>query len=233
MLTKKTTRFIACPITSLAMLAFLFFYQANQQTQADAAQSYHDDIARAMDELPMSFGDWVAHTGIVPPAASEMLHANEIVSRKYRNIVTGEAVDLILVHCSDSRDLIGHYPPVCYPAHGWHAAGSNHQALDYANAAGGDTSCSVYQFSRLNQGDEVEMTIVNFMIMPDGSLARDMTAVEASAADLSNRQYGAMQVQVIFWGVTDERDQREILNEMVEHIKPAILAVWDIQGAAF
>ena len=54
----------------------------------------------------------------VPPEAQELLRPNAIFSRRFQR--PGEiGVHVLVVHCSDARDMIGHYPPICYPSSGW------------------------------------------------------------------------------------------------------------------
>ena len=228
------------PGLSLVLLMGLLVYQRGLTVHAELQSEYHAGVAQALVELPMSYGSWIGEASEVPKAAAELLHANEIISRSFRNIDTGEQVDLVVVHCTDARDLLGHYPPVCYPAHGWLQRAAEDVALDGRSArrlgeeAGGRSGwpCTLYRFERMDQGYSHEMTILNYMLLPDGRVGPTMKVVDRAAADLGLRVRGAMQVQVVFRGQEirggGEEMRKEIAEEFLDYLWPVFEAVWDV-----
>ncbi|MFW6061969.1 MAG: exosortase-associated EpsI family protein, partial [Planctomycetota bacterium] len=86
---------------------------------ADEADPYHRRVAERIANIPYTIGDWKGEDVSVPRSAVELLQPNALCSRQYRNQKTGQVLSLLVVHCRDARDMTGHYPPVCYPAHGW------------------------------------------------------------------------------------------------------------------
>lgn len=236
---KSTMYQMICPAVSLLMLLGLLIYQRGLEVRADSQDEYHDRIAQALNDLPMSHGSWIGQYTEVPKAAAELLHANVVVSRSLRNIETGERVELIVVHCSDARDLLGHYPPVCYPAHGWLQRADEELNLSlgeddhtvsrgvYPEGAGSEWPCTLYRFERMSQGYSHNMAVLNYMVLPNGQVGASMNVVDRAAADLGQRARGAMQVQVLFRDAEVEESRRiEIAEELIGHLWPVFEAVW-------
>ena len=84
--------------------------------------AYHDSIRKVANNIPYVVGDYVGQDIPIPQGAIELLKPNVIISRRYSNLNNGATVDLLFVHCKDAQDMLGHHPPVCYPAHGWSTA---------------------------------------------------------------------------------------------------------------
>lgn len=231
------------PGTTLLLLVLVFIYQQNLYAEAEVGEGYFSTIADEMRALPMSHGDWVGRPGTIPRSAVELLNANEAISISFRHIATGESVELVLVHCADARDLIGHYPPVCYPAHGWTHQSTEEVSLSGLAAdengseeqepgplVGRELPCSYYRFERINEGYSHSMSVLNYMVLPDGRIGRSMDIVTRAASDLTQRGKGAMQVQVLFRDptMTDKR-RLEIADEFLDHIQPVLTAVWEAE----
>ena len=232
------------PGLSLGLLLGLLVYQRGLAVHAESQSEYHAKVAQTLVELPMSYGSWIGEASEVPKAAAELLHANEIISRSFRNIDTGEQVGLVVVHCTDARDLLGHYPPVCYPAHGWLQRAAEDLALESGSAGGGEWEaggraswpCMLYRFERMDQGYSHEMTVLNYMLLPNGQVGPTMEVVDRAAGDLGLRVRGAMQVQVVFQGQEvqkgGEEMRKKIAEEFLDYLWPVFEAVWDadVQG---
>src|SRR5579884_1718328 len=89
-------------------------------TPGPDAGRYHQLVQDAGATVPREIGDWKADgDSPLPPAAIALLHPNLVISRHYENSKTGHSVEFLLIQCSDVRDLLGHYPPRCYPANGY------------------------------------------------------------------------------------------------------------------
>lgn len=241
----KAIQTLVWPATTLLLLLGVFIYQQNLYAEAEVDDGYFTLIADEMRALPMSHGDWVGRPGTIPRSAVELLNANEAVSISFRHITSGESIELVLVHCADARDLIGHYPPVCYPAHGWKHQSTEHLALSgWAGAeqggvgptAGAQTGqalpCSFYRFERINEGYSHRMSVLNYMVLPDGRIGASMDIVTRAASDLRQRGKGALQVQVLYRDPTmPEKRRLEIADEFLDYIQPVLSAVWQAEVA--
>lgn len=217
------------PGLSLLVLVGLMLYQQGLEVQASSNSAYHTRIANSIRDLPMSYGDWIGKNHEVPRAAAELLHANEVRALQFRHVLTGEQVAIILVHCTDARDLIGHYPPVCYPAQGWLQRSSGAMSLNPAQVKTSliEWPCSLYRFERMDQGFTHQMTVLNYMVLPDENVGPSMDVINRAAGDIAQRERGAMQVQVVFNDPNlDETRRTEIANEFLVYLEPVLMAVW-------
>lgn len=69
--------------------------------------------------MPKTFGHWIGRDVPLPPSAVHLLQPNVDLCRNFVNSKTGEQATLMVIDCSDTRNLSGHYPPNCYPGNGW------------------------------------------------------------------------------------------------------------------
>ncbi|HET6249639.1 MAG TPA: hypothetical protein VFE47_18265 [Tepidisphaeraceae bacterium] len=186
------------------------------------AESYHRRVSAIAAEGSTHFGSWVSQEIPVPEAAITMLRPNATISRKFTNITTGEQATFLLVQCRDARDLFGHYPPICYAAHGFRAVDSTSRdwQIDDLEIHG-----TAYTFSSTRPEELTSMIIYDFMILPNGTTCRDMEGVYASARDPRRRMFGAAQLQILM-STTLSQDQRdEIFRSLVKANQPTIRAI--------
>ncbi|MCY2954892.1 MAG: exosortase-associated EpsI family protein [Planctomycetota bacterium] len=186
---------------------------------AREADRYHQAVRRAADAVPIRIGMWFASDVEVPPAAVKMLHPNVTVSRRYTEAMTGRSVSVLIVQCTDARDLIGHYPPVCYPANGWKATSSS--AADWRTD---DLEIRGMQYGfRMAKVDRAaELVIDNFFILPDGRTGRDMKELDAVARNRRKRYFGAAQVQIVADAGIPAANREEFREQMLRRCRQFI-----------
>ena len=148
------------------------------------ADAYFKRVAKVAAEMPTTFGYWVSTDAPVPQAAVTMLRPNITVSRRYSNLQTGQQASFLLVQCSDATSLQGHYPPVCYVAHGFKqlSASPEDWKVDGLKVHG-----TLYAFTSAEPEDPTSMIIYDFMILPTGVTCHDMDGVNAIARDPQKR----------------------------------------------
>jgi hypothetical protein len=185
--------------------------------------SYHANVRAAVEKLPLAFGSWLGTGSPVPEAAVRMLHPNVIIARRFRNITTNEAVTLLIVHVRDARDILGHYPPVCYPGQGWKL--ETKTAEDWGGVLQ-TVHGTEYVFTRDRQETTAGLTVDNFLAMRGGETCRNMDAVELAAQDRQRKFYGAGQIQIVQDdpAVTPQR-RAEIVSEFVAFVDPVLRAI--------
>lgn len=142
----------------------------------------------------------------LPPEASELLQPNATVSRSYRNFTSGRASSFVLVHSQDLSDMAGHYPPVCYPAHGWKALAEG--ARDVSVSVGDRTvPARVYGFERERpSGDVATILVANFFVLPGGLTTVEMSELRQRAGNRALAHGGVAQVQILSGGETPEEE---------------------------
>ena len=207
------------PVVASVILLATMAYANMQRAKPEDSDPYHAQVAEVAHNLPARFGAWVSETRPPMREAIEILQPNVMINRVYRNVDTGNTATVLLVHCRNARDLAGHYPPICYPAHGWSPTDS--RAKDWRV---GDLTVrgTEYRFSFDRIDGTTEIVICNFMMLPGGRLERDMDGIRKAAADYTRRFYGAGQIQILLSAELPEADRDEIIRQMLQANQPII-----------
>jgi Protein of unknown function (DUF3485) len=192
-----------------------------------AAAPYHARCRAAAQQIPLNVGDWTGRDIAVPAQAVQLLRPNVVMSRRYTNTITGHAASVLLVQCRDVRDIVSHYPPICYPVtRGMELAASHQREL---NVGQKPIPLTEYEFRSSQFGPGQSVVVQNFILMPSGDIATDMEPVKRQLA-LRNRYLGAGQVQVVF-GASVPADARDrAFVELVGAFRPLIDAVLSGRG---
>jgi hypothetical protein len=213
---RKLAFVLAPPILCCGLLAGMVAEQRRHLTPEDV-EPYHTRARVAVDGVPYIIGDWTGQNNPVPLAAVKLLHPNAILSRLYSDNAAGtshraRSAHLLIVQCRDSRDMLGHYPPICYRAKGMSLEQKNSGPRDWKL---GDKPIGgyEYQFSEVKDGHINFTTVYNFLIVPGKGIVRDMKGVEQAAEDYQQRNFGAAQFQVVFSG-TESASARQERDEI-------------------
>jgi hypothetical protein len=209
---RKLAFVLAPPMLSAGLLAGIVVQQGRHLTPADV-EPYHVRVKTAIDSIPYIIGEWTGQNNPVMPAAQKLLRPNAILSRLYSDNSTAttrrpRAAQLLIVQCRDSRDMIGHYPPICYRAQGKTLDGRFSGPRDW-QVGGMAIPGYEYQFTEMQEGQITRVTVYNFLIVPGRGIVRDMKGVEQAAEDYQQRYYGAAQFQVVFRGQASAERSRE------------------------
>jgi hypothetical protein len=211
------------PILTLVLLVVVVIAAPQPPQHDDRIRAQHDRIRLTLDAVPLRLGDWIGEDRPLPPAAVEMLRPNAALSRDYRRIGDPTRLSVSLIHCSDVRDMGSHYPPVCYPAHGWslrsEPGGEADRLPESWSIADesrrgipgirsslrismlGEVPVRVYRFSRMVDGlTEVRMTVFNAFILPDGSWRAELESIRDSANRRRVSREGVAQLQLVVPG---------------------------------
>jgi hypothetical protein len=182
------------------------------------SEPYHARVRAAAEKAPTQFGTWTGVDCKVPGEATKLLRPNAVVSRVFTDSATGMQASFLLVQCTDVRDMLFHYPPICYPARGLTQIGKDPRQwnVDGLKIAGTEYSFESSTFANAN------ITIVdNFMILPDGRTAPNMEAVREQLR-LRNRYFGAAQIQVVFDGGFPRERRDAVCAEFIANHMPLI-----------
>lgn len=168
--------------------------------------SYHARAKADIEAWPRTIadGNWTTVADVqLPDAAQKLLHPNCVVQRRYSSgslQVDGQPVQasLLIVQCTDSRDMAGHYPPICYPAAGCAELG---QTPFRFNVAGMTIVGYEYEFLRQIL-PTYRQAVYDFFIVPgkgEGGkgFVPDTNGVWSAAKNYQARYYGAAQFQVV------------------------------------
>src|SRR5262245_44963764 len=201
---------LTAPILAGSLLAGIVVDNSRHIKPTDV-EPYHACAAEAIKAVPYLIGLWYGHDDDIPAAAQKLLRPNAILSRTYAYNDAGAAyrwprkASLLIVQCRDSRDMVGHYPPICYRAHGM--TPEVFTGCELRPEAGVEREVQVaqtpirlteYRFTQLYQGQVTRTTVYNFFIVPRTGVVPNMKGVETAAVDYQQRYYGAAQFQVVF-----------------------------------
>ena len=183
------------------------------------AEAYHAAAKEAAAALPLSFGPYEGRDVAMPEEAVTLLRPNVMFARQYRSLHPPVVASLLVAQVRDARDLLGHWPPNCYPSNGYTMEPAELKTWTVA----GETVPGVrFRMHILENGQRVEQVVDFFMVLPDGRIARSMETVTDAAARFDWRYYGAAQVQVLTPGGMPDKQRDAVFREMVAAHQPLL-----------
>jgi hypothetical protein len=210
------------PLLSVGLLVGIVSEQRTHLKPADV-EPYHAAAKSAVQSVPYVVGYWTGSDEEITPAAQKLLRPNAILSRLYSDNSPASAsaephapqrtVHLLIVQCRDTRDMLGHYPPVCYRSQG--------DIMEEKYCGPRDWSVNgtlipgyEYQFTKVRREQTLRTVVYNFLIVPGRGIVRDMKGIEQAAEDYQQRYYGAAQFQVVFDFEASAEPSRERRDEI-------------------
>ncbi|MCA9304036.1 MAG: exosortase-associated EpsI family protein [Phycisphaerales bacterium] len=209
---------LAIPLT-LVLLVIAGVLRADQADPA-IAEGYHAEILDAVEHVPLDFGDWEGEEVPLPPAAISLLKPNALLARQYTNKQRGVRATLMIVQCQRIRDMEGHYPPRCYPAHGWAMEQERPPTV-----AVGDVQLQPYRFNRVIGDQTHTITVYNLFALPTGETSVSMAKVREVGSDYPMRPYGAAQIQIVMDESVAPEDHAWVLEELYAIARPTVEVV--------
>lgn len=183
------------------------------------AEEYFGRVRDAIERIPYIVGPYIGADSEPTAAAIKLLRPNKILQRRYKDPATRKTVDLLIVHCADVRDMQGHYPPVCYPAHGWVGKAAEPSQMPIEGTL---FPATYYRFHRSVDQVEQRLRIVNFFILPDGRLLADDRDLEAVSKSRASAGLGSAQVQLIFGDNVTEEERADLATQFGRAIAPVV-----------
>ena len=195
-------------VTSLALAGLLADKLLFRTPPADAA-AYHQRVRSTAGNVPLHIGSWFGVDSPVPTAAVQMLHPNVIVSRRYENLSTQQSVSFLLVQVSDVRDILGHYPPFCYPARGWPEVRREPKTWEVGGLKVNGTS---YFFASGRLAREAAVIVDHLVILPNGNTYGDMNEATKAAQHHRRKFFGAAHIQIVYDSAVPPLQREEIFK---------------------
>ncbi|MBA3272925.1 MAG: exosortase-associated EpsI family protein [Chthoniobacterales bacterium] len=228
---------VAAPVLTAAML-LVITSQRPAPVDPEKVEPYHVAAKAAVESVPYVVGYWNGRDQEVTTAAQRLLRPNAILSRSYVEKHPGDSrqydrtASLLIVQCGDARDMLGHYPPICYRTNGMKPILSEQRqwTVDGMRLDGME-----YQFTQRDVGQTMRTTVYNFFVVPDPDagpgeaqycIKRDMDAVRHASENFQTRAYGATQFQVVFSGVISadlsRQERDEVFVTLMQPVIPVI-----------
>lgn len=76
------------------------------------------EMARRLESLPMTIGDWTGTSGQLSEAEVRTAGATGSLLRRYQNIKTGADASIMIL-CGPPGNIVNHTPDICYPGQGY------------------------------------------------------------------------------------------------------------------
>lgn len=206
-------------VTALLVLKVAVPLSVPAGPEVEAARA---TIREAMKRTPyLVAGRLVAQDQDLPTEAMKLLKPNGVISRNYSDIARGLSYGFVMTHAVDLNDMVGHYPPICYPGAGWTLEDSSEtHELDL----GFDTvRVREYRFVRRSEsGADIGVRVLNGFILPDGSTTTEMSELRARAGRRALAAAGATQMQMIVPESYDEQETLEVMAAIVRSTEEAV-----------
>jgi len=225
---RKVSWLMVLPVVASVLLLSVMASSRLNRPSAEDAEPHHAGVREAVRAMPSEIDSWFAEDQAIPAAAVELLKPNALRSRSWADSKSGDRASMLVVHCRDARDLNGHYPPVCYPAHGYSDA-HEQRPIDFVFD---DLTihATEYHFTRGEGAEARQLIVLNFMVLPNGEIHRNDHGLRQLAADYANRFYGAGQIQIIPPRNYDDQQREEAYRMFLQPHLPLIQSMRRVVG---
>lgn len=208
------------PLIIAALVVVAMQFEIGRRPTAVDAEPFHAAAAAAIAAIPARYEGWDSTDVPVPPSALTLLKPNTLLSRRCTNPEFGEDISLTLVQCRDTRDMSGHYPPICYPGVGWVELPD--RRVVELDIKGRSVRAVRYEFERQAFDQQRLLVVYNFFAVPGQGLPQDMDAIRTAAEDYTARPFGAAQVQVALTRRRTPADERAIVESVLAPFGPVL-----------
>lgn len=212
---------LAAPLLCLVVLGAAFAERSRRLSATDV-EPYHAVAATAINDIKYTIGFWTGADIAVPEAAQQLLRPNALLSRSYidndPSLEAPISAQLLIVQCKDPGDMQGHYPPICYVAHGQSMEHVDKLSFTLTGKGGGEPFTvhgTEYRFSRNVAGQRIGTAIFNTLLIPGVGTTPDMKGVYKAAADYRRALYGAAQIQIVLSDEVPPEKRREIYESFL------------------
>ncbi len=218
---------LAAPLTALVLVGMTAYSLASMRIGGNEA--YLRDVKLAIEALPMQIDGYRGSDSPVQEAAQQLLRPNKLLQREYTNTFTRESFSVLIVHCADVRDMMGHYPPKCYPSSGWDLDSVSQETIE--RSEGGPIPITRYVVSREDDAMKHSRVIANTFLVPraDDPLGRDDRALDTVTRTRWSSGLGAAQVQIITDAKMDPATRAQIERSVAESLEGIIGAVSQVR----
>ncbi len=188
----------------------------------EGADDYHARIRELGEKMPKKLvtaeGEWLAMDSKPTMEAVQLLKPNVMLSRSFRNTATNQRFTFMVVQCGLTRDMLGHYPPICYKGNGFALKDkkARNEKFDDGRV---NIDYMLYFFEKPYENTTLKLDIYNFIMVPDGRSIRTNEDLKDYSRDYVRKFFGAGQIQVLFDNMSnvrtpEERDEifRQVIN---------------------
>lgn len=175
-------------------------------------------------QLVSSTGTWIRSQNVpVPSGQARLLSLGAHVSSEYLRLGEFPSVTAILfiAYCRDSRSMVGHHPPNCYPSSGWIMDVESTRLLEVARDDGRIIPAKIYRFSRENSAASDFQVVSGFFSSGEVFFSTLEGILEVKKPSLLGGS-GLFQFQILLQGDYSDADVEEYAFEILEAIPKVV-----------
>lgn len=214
------------PVVTAALLLVATLGQARSSGEAGGAEAeaHLARVASVIDAVPYRIDRWIGRDVQPTQAATDLLRPNRILQRTFTDPDDGSWFSVLIVHCRDARDMLGHYPPNCYPANGWASAGQRDERWGQGERG---VPARVYHFSQRRGTEREGLVILGLFATPSGAarVGPDLRLVDEASRSRTDTAWGVGQVQVIMPEATPEDVRARMWEAARAALDPVLTAM--------
>lgn len=208
-------------LSGLLVAGVAFEVQARDRRDREDTAPRHERIRLlAASAIPLSVDEWLGRDVAPTAAAVSLLRPNVLVNRTYDNLRTRESASLCFVQCADARDLLGHFPPVCYRGNGMSLESAVHRTWRIGDV---EITGMRYRFRGSGSQSDTQVAVDNFIALPVDGFTWDMDAVARASEDPVRRHLGAAQLQIATDGAMTDDRRDEVFLMLLSQAVPLLL----------
>jgi exosortase/archaeosortase family protein len=210
----------ASPAAAAGMIVAVVVLGGFKARGSPGVTAYHVNIRKAVSAMPYRIQGSLGIDQAVSPGVERILSPNAMLQRRFTDPASGRGFGLMVIHCGDVRDLVDHYPPVCYPANGWIAQGASHHTFKIGEIA---VPARLYEFSRQTQEAVIRTRVLSFFVLPGkAGVVDSMDAVEVASRSTVAAALGAAHIMVSFSGNETEAEIVSTVQGVLEPLEATI-----------
>jgi EpsI family protein len=214
------------PAVSAVILVVVVLYRGFTPVEATGIDDYFTDVRETIERIPYRIGPWIGRDGTPSESAQRLLKPNKIMQRDYTDPATGAQVSLLVVHCGDTRDMEGHWPPNCYPRAGWDQTGRSEDAS--VQVDGVRYPAKRYAFEKgTSVASRARLEILNFFVLPGeaSAIVANMDDVNRASQRRTTAGLGAAQVQILIPSGLSDEAKDAVVEEFTRAVGPTVRVI--------
>ncbi|MCR9199227.1 MAG: exosortase-associated EpsI family protein [Planctomycetaceae bacterium] len=202
-------------LTGLAAVTLLAFpvLQVDAENSRERIAVHHRVITQSLSDVPFAIGDWLATESPLSVQELDLLKPLAAYRRTYRRLGRDDGqVTMVVIACSQARDLVGHEPGLCLARQGWRSVyGRSTGWLKPSRRIEGTD----YLFENENW-PQLRRRAASVLITYGRVTSGEPATVAAAAADFRRNSLGAVGIQLVCDDdLTDEQWRRITARFMV------------------
>lgn len=218
--TRPQTNFEHPLATGFAAFALLSFpvLQIDKLNSAEMIAVHHRVISEELDQIPFAIDDWLATESPLGRQEAELLQPLAAFRRTYRRPGEHGEVTLVLIACSQARDLVGHEPGLCLTRQGWSI--THQQPAEWLTTSR-RIQGSDYSFANESWPD-LERRVASILITFGRTTSGDPSVVAAAAADFRRNSLGAVGIQIVCDHAMTDAEWHSVCSAFVTELQPLV-----------